>query len=52
MTLPFKLNNSKVKALYRLESYINFYAYFNRLLLLTNFLILTFNIDYMRLEMF
>ena len=39
---PFRLNSSKWKALYWAEFYVNCYVYFNRLLLLTSFLTLTF----------
>ena len=49
LTLPSRLNSFKLKAFYWLECYVNCYAYFNRLLLLTNFLILTCNVGYLRL---
>ena len=42
----FILNSSKWKALFRVEYYVNCYVYFNRLLLLTSFLLLTFYVDY------
>ena len=42
LTLPFRLNSSKWKALYWVECYANCYVYFNRLSLLTSFLIMPF----------
>ena len=46
LTLPFRLNSSKWKALYCVECCVNCYVCFNRLLLLTSFLILALNVDY------
>ena len=37
LTLPFRLNSSKWKTLYWVECYVNYYVYFNFLLLLTSF---------------
>ena len=42
LTLTFRSNSSKWKALYWVECYINFYVYFNPLSLLRSFLILVF----------
>ena len=50
LIFTFRLNSSKWKAPYWLKFYVNCYMYFNCLLLLTNFLILTFNIGYMQFE--
>ena len=50
LTLPFRLNSFKWKAPYWLKCYVNCFTYFNCLLLLINFLILTFNVVYTQLE--
>ena len=55
LTLSFRLNSSKWKALYWVECYANCYVYFNRLLRLTNFCKIAFNVDYfsnIQLEIF
>ena len=38
LTLPSRLTSSKLKTFYWLVCYVNYYAYVNRLLVLTNFL--------------
>ena len=47
LTLHFSLNSSKWKTFYWVERQVNCHVYFNRLLLLTSFFILTFNADYL-----